>query len=154
MGYLFKKFTVRNWISVFVIVVLTVVQVYFTMAVVACVNELMAVVQRGEERQVDVLDVVGGPGDEGFGGESGHVGEGERVDLLIQLGAGPRDDGARGGGGDDGDHRLRSGEQQGGEDHPEAVFPDFINNSALNNAHELIDAGNDGHREVNLHDGE
>ena len=46
MGYLFKKFTVRNWISIFVIVLLTVVQVYFTMAVVGCVNELMAVVQR------------------------------------------------------------------------------------------------------------
>lgn len=47
MGYLFKKFTVRNWISIFVIVLLTLVQVYFTMAVVACVNELMSVVQRG-----------------------------------------------------------------------------------------------------------
>jgi len=46
MGYLFKKFTVRNWVSIFVIVLLTVVQVYFTMAVVGCVNELMAVVQR------------------------------------------------------------------------------------------------------------
>ncbi|MBQ7243907.1 MAG: ABC transporter ATP-binding protein [Bacilli bacterium] len=47
MGYLFKKFTAWNWISIFVIVLLTLVQVYFTMAVVACVNELMSVVQRG-----------------------------------------------------------------------------------------------------------
>ncbi|MDY6391625.1 MAG: ABC transporter ATP-binding protein [Bacilli bacterium] len=47
MGYLFKKFTARNWIAIFAIVLLTLVQVYFTMAVVSCVNELMSVVQRG-----------------------------------------------------------------------------------------------------------
>lgn len=45
MGYLFKKFTPRNWIAIVVILLLTLVQVYFTMAIVGCVNELMAVVQ-------------------------------------------------------------------------------------------------------------
>ena len=52
MGYLFKKFTVRNWIAIFVILLLTVVQVYFTMAVVGCVNELMAVVQRQDIQEI------------------------------------------------------------------------------------------------------
>ena len=52
MGYLFKKFTVRNWIAIFVILLLTVVQVYFTMAVVGCVNELMAVVQRQDTQEI------------------------------------------------------------------------------------------------------
>ncbi len=52
MGYLFKKFTIRNWISIVVIVLLTFVQVYFTMAVVGCVNELMAVVQRGDVQEI------------------------------------------------------------------------------------------------------
>ena len=52
MSYLFKKFTVRNWIAVFVILLLTVVQVYFTMAVVGCVNELMAVVQRQDTQEI------------------------------------------------------------------------------------------------------
>lgn len=52
MSYLFKKFTVRNWIAIFVILLLTVVQVYFTMAVVGCVNELMAVVQRQDTQEI------------------------------------------------------------------------------------------------------
>lgn len=52
MNYLFKKFTVRNWIAIFVILLLTVVQVYFTMAVVGCVNELMAVVQRQDIHEI------------------------------------------------------------------------------------------------------
>ena len=52
MSYLFKKFTARNWISIVVILLLTVVQVYFTMAVVACVNELMAVVQRQDVQEI------------------------------------------------------------------------------------------------------
>ena len=52
MGYIFKKFTVRNWIAIFVILLLTVVQVYFTMAVVGCVNELMAVVQRQDTQEI------------------------------------------------------------------------------------------------------
>ncbi len=52
MSYLFKKFTVRNWIAIFVILLLTAVQVYFTMAVVGCVNELMAVVQRQDTQEI------------------------------------------------------------------------------------------------------
>lgn len=52
MSYLFKKFTVRNWIAIFVILLLTFVQVYFTMAVVGCVNELMAVVQRQDTQEI------------------------------------------------------------------------------------------------------
>ena len=52
MSYLFKKFTVRNWIAIIVILLLTVVQVYFTMAVVGCVNELMAVVQRQDTQEI------------------------------------------------------------------------------------------------------
>ena len=52
MSYLFKKFTARNWISIVVILLLTIVQVYFTMAVVACVNELMAVVQRQDVQEI------------------------------------------------------------------------------------------------------
>ena len=52
MSYLFKKFTVRNWIAIVVILLLTVVQVYFTMAVVGCVNELMAVVQRQNTQEI------------------------------------------------------------------------------------------------------
>ena len=52
MGYLFKKFTVRNWIAIIVILLLTVVQVYFTMAVVGCVNELMNVVQRKDVDEI------------------------------------------------------------------------------------------------------
>lgn len=52
MNYLFKKFTVRNWIAIFVILLLTVVQVYFTMAVIGCVNELMAVVQRQDTQEI------------------------------------------------------------------------------------------------------
>lgn len=52
MSYLFKKFTVKNWIAIFVILLLTVVQVYFTMAVVSCVNELMAVVQRQDTQEI------------------------------------------------------------------------------------------------------
>lgn len=52
MSYLFKKFTVKNWIAIFVILLLTVVQVYFTMAVVGCVNELMAVVQRQDTQEI------------------------------------------------------------------------------------------------------
>ena len=52
MSYLFKKFTVKNWIAIFVILLLTVVQVYFTMAVVGCVNELMAVVQRQDIQEI------------------------------------------------------------------------------------------------------
>ena len=103
---------------------------------------------------MNVLDVVGGPGDKGFGRESRHVRKRQRVNLLIELAARSGRDGTGGRGGDDGDDRLRNGKKQRREDHPEAVLPDFVDNSTLNNAHELIDAGNDGHREVNLHKGE
>ena len=47
MLYVFKKFTVKNWIAIAAIFLLTFAQVYFTMSIILAVGELTATVTSG-----------------------------------------------------------------------------------------------------------